>query len=111
MNLKPVVRRTRADQDVREAIYYYVEQQAPDAALAFVTGLEQAIRHIQRHPASGSPRYAHALDLPGLRFWSCKRFPYLVFYVERPDHIDVWRILQAQRDIPAWLLADDVNAD
>ena len=29
--------------------------------------------------------------------------PYLVFYVERPDHIDVWRVLHSQRDIPAWM--------
>jgi toxin ParE1/3/4 len=67
VKLKRVVRRARSDQDVREAIQYYLEQNAPDAALAFITALEQAIAHIQRHPASGSPRYAHALDLPGLR--------------------------------------------
>jgi toxin ParE1/3/4 len=24
-----------------------------------------------------------------------------VFYVEREDHIDVWRVLHAQRNIPA----------
>ncbi len=28
---------------------------------------------------------------------------YLVFYVERSDHADVWPVLQRQRDIPAWL--------
>jgi toxin ParE1/3/4 len=26
-----------------------------------------------------------------------------VFYVERDDHVDVWRILHGQRDIPAWM--------
>jgi toxin ParE1/3/4 len=26
-----------------------------------------------------------------------------VFYVERPDHMDVWRVLHGQRDIPAWM--------
>jgi toxin ParE1/3/4 len=31
------------------------------------------------------------------------RYPYLLFYVERQDHIDVWRVLHSQRDIPAWL--------
>jgi len=31
------------------------------------------------------------------------RYPYLVFYVEHADHIDVWRVLDARRDIPAWL--------
>jgi len=32
-----------------------------------------------------------------------KRRLYLVFYVERDDHIDVWRVLNAARDIPAWV--------
>ena len=47
---------------------------------------------------------AHELDLPGLRFRMLKRYPYIVFYVERDDHIDVWRVLHGQRDIPSWLL-------
>ncbi|HEY8332752.1 MAG TPA: type II toxin-antitoxin system RelE/ParE family toxin, partial [Tardiphaga sp.] len=54
-------------------------------------------------PATGSPRYAHELNLPGLRCWPLTRYPYLVFHVERPDHVDVWRVLHAGRDIPAWM--------
>ena len=30
----------------------------------------------------------------------------LIFYVEHPDHIDVWRVLHGKRDIPDWLLGD-----
>ena len=52
---------------------------------------------------TGSNRYAHELNLPGLKFWPLTRYPYLVFYVERPDRIDVWRVLHGQRDIPAWM--------
>jgi toxin ParE1/3/4 len=29
--------------------------------------------------------------------------PYLIFYIDRDDHVDVWRVLHAQRDIPARL--------
>jgi toxin ParE1/3/4 len=29
-----------------------------------------------------------------------KGYPYLTFYVERDDHVDVWRILRGSRDIP-----------
>jgi toxin ParE1/3/4 len=43
------------------------------------------------------------LNLPGLRFWPLARYPHLVFYVERPEHIDVWRVLHGQRDIPSWM--------
>lgn len=104
--MKPLVRRERADQDVQEAIEHYL-QDAPDGALAFVDALERAYRHIQRHPGTGSPLYAHELNLPGLRFWVCKRFPYLMFYVEHADRIDMWRVLHASRDIPAWLQGDN----
>jgi toxin ParE1/3/4 len=30
-----------------------------------------------------------------------------VFYVEAGRDIDVWRVLHAHRDIPAWLIDDD----
>ena len=100
---KSVLRRAQAQEDVADAITYYLEQDALDAAEGFITALEKAIGHIGRHPASGSPRYAGELGLPDLRFWQIKRYPYLVFYVEYEDHIDIWRILHGQRDIPAWL--------
>ena len=45
------------------------------AAQGFIDALEQAYAHIRRQPASGSPRYAHELLLPGLRFWRCTRYP------------------------------------
>ncbi|MFN9678038.1 MAG: type II toxin-antitoxin system RelE/ParE family toxin, partial [Betaproteobacteria bacterium] len=58
---------------------------------------------IGRRPATGSPRYAHELNLPDLRSWPLTRHHYLVFYVERSDHADVGRVLRRQRDIPAWM--------
>ena len=99
---KPLVRRQRADADVLEAIDHYLVE-APHAAAGFVDALEAAYRHIARAPATGSPRYAHALNLPGLRCWRCTRYPYLVFYMEHDDRIDIWRVLHAKRDIPSWL--------
>ena len=103
MKARPVVPREQARRDVEDAVAYYLAQDAESAALGFVDALEKAYGHIGRHPASGSPRYAHELNLPGLRSWRLTRFPYFVFYVECPDHIDVWRVLHGQRDIPAWM--------
>jgi toxin ParE1/3/4 len=100
---KPVVPRALADQDAEDAVSYYLGEDAVSAALGFVDALEQAFTHIGRHPATGSPRYAHALNLPGLRSWPLSRFPYLVFYVEHMDDIDVWRVLHSARDVPAWM--------
>jgi toxin ParE1/3/4 len=98
---KRVIPRERANRDADEAVHYYLSAGGEKAALGFVDALERAYRHIARHPATGSLRYAHELDLPGLRCWRLKRYPYLVFFVERDDHVDVWRILHAERDIPA----------
>ena len=100
---KAVVPRERARQDAEEAIDHYLGEYAPDAALGFVDALERAYRHIGRHPSSGSSRYAHELNLPGLRFCPLQKYPHLIFYVERSDHVDVWRVLHGHRDIPAWM--------
>ena len=88
MKTRPVVPREQADRDVDEAIAYYLGEDAGQAALGFIDALEKAYAHIGRHPATGSPGYAHELNLPGLRFWPLMRYPHMVFYVERPDHID-----------------------
>jgi toxin ParE1/3/4 len=104
---KPVIPRKRARRDVDEAIAFYLTEAGDGTALGFVTALERAYRHIAQHPASGSPRFAHELDVPGLRSWPVRRFPFVVFNVERPDHIDVWRVLHAARDIPSWMTEPD----
>ena len=103
MKAKPVVPREQAQQDVEDALTYYMAEEAEAAALGFIDAFERAYSHIGRHPATGSPRYAHELNLPGLRSRPLTPYPYLVFYVERSDHVDVWRVLQGQRDIPAWM--------
>lgn len=103
MKAKPVIPRELANRDADEAVAYYLSEGADEAALGFIAALERAYFRIGRHPSSGSPRYAHELNLPGLRFWPLTRYPHLVFYVERGDHIDVWRVLHGQRDIAAWM--------
>ena len=107
MKAKPVVPRQQARQDVEDAIAHCLAEGAQAAALAFIDALEKAYSHIGRHPATGSPRYAQELNLPSLRHWPLTRHPYLVFYVEHTDHIDVWRVLHSRRDIPAWMQASD----
>jgi len=101
--VKAVVPRALANQDVEQAIDHYLTEATAKVALGFVDALEKAYAHIARHPSSGSPRYAHQLGLADLRFWPLGRYPYLVFYVERDAHIDVWRVLHEQRDVPAWM--------
>lgn len=101
--VKGIVPRELANRDVEEAIDHYLVEATAKVALGFVDELEKAYAHIASHPTSGSPRYAHQLGLADLRFWPIGRYPYLVFYVECDEHIDVWRVLHEQRDIPAWM--------
>jgi len=104
---KPIILRAMASRDIDEAIAHYLDQNADAAALGFIGALEQAYLHIGKHAATGSPRYAHDLNLQGLRFWPLSRYPHLVFYREMDDHIDVWRVLHSERDIPAWMQQAD----
>ena len=92
MKYKPVIRRALADRDVQQAIDYHLGEATKQVALGFVDALKRACWHMGRHPAGGSTRCARELDLPGHRYGPLKRYPYLVFYVERKDHVDVWRI-------------------
>ena len=100
MKAKPVVARAQASADVEAAVDHYLSENAADAAMGFIDALEQAYRHIGRNAATGSPRHGHALDMADLRTWPLTRYPYLVFYREAADHIDVWRVLHTRRDIP-----------
>jgi toxin ParE1/3/4 len=104
---KLVVPREQANRDIDEIIDHYLNEQAEQVAIGFIDALEQAYLHLGRHPDTGSPRYAHELNLPGLRSWALRRYPYLVFYVECSDHVDVWRVLHWHRDIPAWMQEPD----
>ena len=101
--MKPVSERDEARRDIESAFLYSVEEHGETVALCLIDELERAYTHIGRHPGTGSPRYAHELNLPGLRFWPLSRYPLLIFYVERPHDVDVWRVLHAQRDVAAWM--------
>ena len=107
MKPKRVIPRELAVKDVEGAVDYYLEEADDQVALGFIESLQKAFDHIARHPRTGSPRYAHELNLPGLRMWPLKRYPYWVFYVELDGHIDVWRVLNRQRDIPTWLSEEE----
>jgi toxin ParE1/3/4 len=43
------------------------------------------------------------LNLPGLQSWPLNAYPFLLFCMECREHIDVWRLLHAYHDIPAWM--------
>jgi len=106
MAAKPVHLRELASVDLGSAARHYVNQADVAVAMRFIDAVQRAIRRISRNPQLGTLRFAYELDIPGLRSLPVDRFPYLLFYVERDDHVDVWRLLHTRRDIPSTLLGD-----
>lgn len=100
MKPRPIVPREQANRDVDDAITYYLNDAGEAVALGFIDALGQAYGHVGCFPATGSSSYGRELNLPGLRTWPSTHYPYLVFHIECPDRIDVWRVLHSQRDIP-----------
>jgi toxin ParE1/3/4 len=100
---KRVVLTEQARREVRHTTAWYREEGGVALAQRWATALEGALRHIGAHPQTGVTRYAVQLKLDDLRFWPVDGFPYLVFYIEREQHIDVGRVLHGKRDIPGWM--------
>jgi toxin ParE1/3/4 len=100
---KPVHLRRQADQDIKQIVEYYRSQANDAVAARFIDALETAVARLGANPSSGSPRLSYELDIADLRALPIKRFPHIAFYIERPDHIDLWRVLHSNSDIPTWL--------
>lgn len=107
MSERPVIPRRQANRDIDETLAGYLVEGSAAQALGFIETLEQACAHIARLPAAGTVHCAHELNLPGLRLHPLKTYPHLIFYAEHATHIDVWRVLHSQRDIPAGLRGDN----
>ncbi|KOF17638.1 plasmid stabilization protein [Ensifer adhaerens] len=107
MSKKPIIPRELARSDAEAAVDHYVREAGTEVALGFIDALQAAYDLIASHPQSGSLRYSYELGLPDLRSVYLKRYPYLVFYREQADYIDLWRVLHAKRDIPQWMQGPD----
>lgn len=104
MKSLPVIPRELARLDAEQAIDHYLAEAGRDVAFGFIDALEKAAyAQIGANPSVSTPRWGQELNLPGLRSRKLKRYPYLVFFMAGEDHVDVWRVLHAQRDIPSWL--------
>ncbi len=107
MVVKPVQLLRTAAGDIDAALSYCRREGGEPMANRFVDALEAELGRIGRHPLIGSLRYSYELGIPALRNWPLTGFPYIVCYVDRAGSVDVWRVLHARRDIPAWLAPPD----
>lgn len=103
-----VTLRALAAADIEAAVAYYRDEAGEPVALDFVGALEAAIAALRDQPLIGSLRFAYELEIPDLRAWPLRAFPYLLFYVPHAEHVDGWRVLHTERDIPS-VLVDDAS--
>ena len=86
-SLKPVRLSALARADLAQAVAYYLEQAANDAADRLVDELEAAAHQLERHPRSGSPHIAATVGVPDSRSWKLGRLLYALYYYDRLDPI------------------------
>ena len=97
--MNPIVLSEQAADDLEQAFAYYFDASELALAERFRDEVDAALKHIARHPGTGSPRYARIGNAVGLRFWTLNHFPYAVFYLAGPQRIDVVRVLHQASDL------------
>jgi toxin ParE1/3/4 len=103
---KPVLQRPRADQDIEE-IFTYLCGDSAKAANKFLDSVQFAYELLSAQSAIGSTRRAeHCPELPHpLRFHPIQNFPrILVYYMDRPDAVEVIRVWDAALGLDALML-------
>ncbi len=109
MKRKPVVRRRKADDDIESTVAYYQAEAGNNTATDLLNQLESALQSVAKQPGAGSQRFGHELDIPDLRQWPLGRFPYLIFYVEKTNRIEIVRVLHTSRNVTALITLDDTQ--
>ena len=98
-NLKPIIRRLTAAEDV-EGHATFIAEGSIDAALRFLERAEQTIKGLSLFPASGAPFPSRHPELTGVRTKLVKDFPnHVVFYIERDHAIEIIRVLRGGQDM------------
>ena len=108
--MKPAIQRALAQQDIERAFEHYLAVASAAIATRFVLEIDACMQRIERFSGAGSPRYAELLDIEGLRFAVVEQFPYLLFYFEQQDHVDVVRVLHQRQDVPATFAEDEASS-
>jgi toxin ParE1/3/4 len=94
--VKFIVIHTEARKELDVAVAYYEAQQL-GLGLDFLTTVESALKTIQQNPNLGT-----AYKMEGIRRYSIKRFPYLIFYTELEEVIWIIAIVHGKRKPDYW---------
>lgn len=87
--------RVRAERDIQSAYEWY-ESQRPGLGEQFLVALRERLEAVRDHPESNPVLYRD------VRRAVVPRFPYLVFYVVRPERVAVLAVLHHARNPAVW---------
>jgi plasmid stabilization system protein ParE len=88
--------RSRAEQDITEALDFYLDEDSPLSALRFVDALEEAYGGILEAP------FRYPADPDGIRQKSIQGFPFSVLYSIKSEEIVVFSIRHHKRKPGFW---------
>lgn len=75
-----------------EAIFSYISERNPTAALDVVGRIEHTVSQLARFPFIGHPKYK-----PGVRMLPLRRHPYLIFYKIEATEVHILSIRHGAR--------------
>jgi plasmid stabilization system protein ParE len=87
--------RPRAEHDIQSAYEWY-ESQRSGLGNEFLAALRERLETVRGHPESSPVIYR------GIRRAAVSRFPYLIFYVARPERVAVLAVLHHARNPAVW---------
>ena len=87
--------RARAEHDIRSAFEWYESQRAGLGA-EFLAALRERLEAVHSQPEANPVLYR------GIRRAVLSRFPYLIFYIARPERVAVLAVLHHARNPAVW---------
>jgi toxin ParE1/3/4 len=101
--LKPARLRPRAARDREIELDHYRKEAGTDVAVGLVRVSGSALDVLELEPCIGSPSLGRSLGVAGMRTSRIEGFPLHWIYFERPDHLDVVRLLGDRQELAAFL--------
>ena len=94
--MKPAILHREAEEELLDAVDYY-EVRERGVGLRLNDAVQRALGRIEKTPGMGA-RYRNTTS----RFYRVKKFPYVIYYTEFPDHLWVAAIAHARRRPGYW---------